>query len=85
MFQRNTELLKILVTANDEIMTVPRGGLRTAATSKVELFVIIVNGFNQSLTIITKSSTQDAAAVPDPPMLPLKCMAESTHLKLPFT
>ena len=63
-------------------MAVLRGGLRTATTSKVELFVIIVNGFNQPLTIITKSSTLDAAAVLDPPMLPLKCMAESTHLKL---
>ena len=41
-----------------------RGGSRTAATSKVELFVIIVNG----LTIITKSSTLDVAAAPDPPL-----------------
>ena len=41
------------------------GGSRTAATSKRELFVIIVNGF-QSLTIITKSSTVDVAAVLDP-------------------
>ena len=41
------------------------GGSRTAATSKRELFVIIVNGF-QSLTIITKSSTLDVAAVLDP-------------------
>ena len=35
--------------------------------SKVELFVIIVNGF-QPLTIITKSSTLDAEAVLDPPL-----------------
>ena len=42
-----------------------RGRSRTAATSKVELFVIIVNGF-QSLTIITKRSTLDVAAVLDP-------------------
>ena len=42
-----------------------RGGSRTAATSKVELFVIIVNGF-QSLTIITKSTNLDVAAVLDP-------------------
>ena len=42
-----------------------RGGSRIAATSKVELFVIIVNGF-QSLTIITKSSTLDVAVVLDP-------------------
>ena len=44
-----------------------RGGSRTAATSKVELFVIIVNGL-QPLTIITKSSTLDVAAVLDPPL-----------------
>ena len=44
-----------------------RGGSRTAATSKVELCVIIVNGF-QPLTVITKSSTLDVAAVLDPPL-----------------
>ena len=44
-----------------------RGGSRTAATSKVEFFVIIVNGFQQ-LTIITKSSTLDVTAVLDPPL-----------------
>ena len=42
----------------------------TAATSKVELYGIIVNGF-QSLTIVTKSSTLDVAAVLDPPLLNL--------------
>ena len=45
-----------------------RGGSRTAAASKVELFVIIVNGW-KPLTIITKSSTLDAAAVLDPPLV----------------
>ena len=44
-----------------------RGGSRTTATSKVELFVIIVNGW-KPLTIITKSSTLDVAAVLDPPL-----------------
>ena len=44
-----------------------RGGSRTAAASKVELFVIIVNG-SKPLTIITKSSTLDVAAVLDPPL-----------------
>ena len=48
-------------------MTGLRGGSRTASTSKMELFVIIVNGF-QPLTIITKSSTLDVAAVLDPPL-----------------
>ena len=41
-----------------------RGGSRTAATSKLELFVIIVNGF-KPLTIIIKNSTLDFAAVLD--------------------
>ena len=45
-----------------------RGGSRTAATSKMELFVIIVNGF-QPLIIITKCSILDVAAVVDPPLL----------------
>ena len=45
-----------------------RGGSRAAATSKMEHFVIIVNG-PQPLTIITKHSILDVAAAPD---LPLK-------------
>ena len=47
---------------------VTRGGSRTTATSKMELFVIIVNGF-QPLTIITKCSILDVAAVLDPPLV----------------
>ena len=39
--------------------------LVVAATSKMERFVIIVNGF-QPLTIITKCSTLDVAAALDP-------------------
>ena len=39
----------------------PRGGSRTAATSKAEHFAIIVNGFQQ-LTNITKCSILDVAA-----------------------
>ena len=42
-----------------------KDGSRTVATSKVELFVIIVNGW-KPLTIITKSSTLDVAAGLDP-------------------
>ena len=42
-----------------------RGGFRAAATSKIKLFVIIFNGF-QPVTIITKSSILDVAAVLDP-------------------
>ena len=44
-----------------------RGGSRTAATSKMKHFVIIVNGF-QPLTIITKHSILDIAAVLDLPL-----------------
>ena len=44
-----------------------RGGYRTAATSKVKFFVLIVNGFHL-LAIITKSSTLDVAAVLDLPL-----------------
>ena len=45
-----------------------RGGSKAAATSKMECFVIIVNGF-QPLTIITKRSILDVAGVLDPPVL----------------
>ena len=45
-----------------------RDGSRTAATSKVELFVIIVNGW-KPLPVITKNSTLDVAAALDPPLL----------------
>ena len=40
---------------------------RTAATSKMERFVIIVNDF-QLLSIITKCSISDMAEVLDPPL-----------------
>ena len=54
-----------------------RGGSRTATTSKMERFVIIVNGF-EPLTIITKRSILDVAAVLDPPLV----FATFTH---PYT
>ena len=44
-----------------------RGGSRTPATSKMELFMIIVNGW-KPLTIITKSSILDVAGVLDLPL-----------------
>ena len=44
-----------------------RGGSRTAATSKMERFAIIVNGFHP-LTIMTKCPILDVAAVPGPPL-----------------
>ena len=45
-----------------------RGGSRTAATSKMDHFVIIVNGW-KPLIIITKSSIFDVAAVLDPHLI----------------
>ena len=48
-----------------EIIRKVRGGCRTAARSKMEHFVIIVNGW-KSLTIITKISILHVAAVLDP-------------------
>ena len=51
---------------------VPRGGSRTAATSKMERFLIIVNGF-EPLTIITKRSILDVVAVLDPPLVSAVC------------
>ena len=45
-----------------------RGGFRAAATSKLERFVIIVNGW-KPLTIITKRSVLDVAAALDPPLV----------------
>ena len=44
-----------------------RGGSRAAAASKMEYFAIMVNGF-QPLTIITKHSILDVAAVLDRPL-----------------
>ena len=43
------------------------GGSRTTAASKMERFVLIVNDF-QPLTVITKRSILDVAAVLDPPL-----------------
>ena len=58
-----TVLVKLSLQSCSKINTF-RGGSRTAATCKVELFVIIVNS-RKPLTNITKSSTLDVAAVPD--------------------
>ena len=44
-----------------------RGGSRTAATSKMERFVIIVNGW-KPVTTITKRSILDVATFLDPPL-----------------
>ena len=44
-----------------------KGGSRSAATSKMERFVIIVNGW-KPLTIITKHSILNVAVALDPPL-----------------
>ena len=44
-----------------------KGGSRSAATSKMERFVIIVNGW-KPLTIITKHSILNVAAAVHPPL-----------------
>ena len=54
------------------------GGSRTAATSKIEHFVIIVNDF-KPLSIITKSSILDVAAVLAPPLV-----TQTLHFRLSF-
>ena len=60
--------LDALVTSNRHLffshLIASRGGSRTVATSKMEHFVIIVNGW-KPLTIITKSFILDVAAVLD--------------------
>ena len=45
-----------------------RGGSRTVATSKMDRFLIIVNGW-KPFTIITKRTILDAAAALDPLLL----------------
>ena len=62
---------KVGPVKNSLIVNLTRGGSRTASTSKMEHFVIIVNGW-KPLTIITKCSILDVAAVLDPPLLTAK-------------
>ena len=56
------------ITGNVDILTISKGASKIAATSEMERFVIIVNGW-KPLTIITKRSILDAAAVLDPPLI----------------
>ena len=58
-----------------------RSGSGTAATSKMERFVIIVNGW-KPLTIITKHSILDAAAALDPPLDVIFDCEIFTYLKI---
>ena len=55
-----------LIWQKQFIIIIIKRGSRTAATSKMEHFVIIVNGW-KLLTIITKRSISDTAAVLDLP------------------
>ena len=61
------------ITSTACYVNLRRGGSRTVATSKMKRFVIIVNGW-KPLTIITKRSILDVAAVLDPPLLRLAKM-----------
>ena len=59
---------------------ITRGGSRAVATSKMERFVIIVNGW-KPLTIITKRSILDVAAALDPPLITLTAVADQKWAK----
>ena len=62
-----------------------RGGSRTAATSKMERFVLIVNSW-KPLTIITKRSILEVVAVLDPPLGTLFiCAPHITYTGSSFT
>ena len=61
-----------------------RGGSRTPATSNVELYVIIVNGF-QLLSIITKSSALDVAVVLGPSLTLLRNWNSTVIAELQIT
>ena len=63
---------KIILYKCSGILDDIRGGSRTAATSKMERFVIIGNSW-KPLTIITKGSILDVAAALDPPLDILCC------------
>ena len=59
---------------NFDLLYRNRGGSRTAATSKMERLVIIVNGW-KPLTIITKRSILDVAAALDPPLRNIRILS----------
>ena len=62
---KNLSVISGKIVSNYEII---RGGSGTAATFKMERFVIIDNGF-QPLTIIKKRSILNVAAALDPPLI----------------
>ena len=61
-------LKKNINISNMTISTIIRDGSRADATSKMERFVIIVNGC-KPLPIITEHSILDVAAALDPPLI----------------
>ena len=65
LFGRDLIILALLIKVNNR--NTSRDGSRTATASKMERFVIIVNG-RKSLSIITKHSILDVVAVLDPPL-----------------
>ena len=79
--RRGCELVFVLF---EEWVMIDRGESRTAATSKMEIFVILINGF-QPLTIITKCSILDVTTVLDPPLMDVgkKTPCQSNSLLLP--
>ena len=60
-----------------------RDGSRTAATSKMEHFVIIANGW-KLLTIITKSSILNVAAVLNLPLMLIEAIDKTMSQLLPY-
>ena len=77
--------MKIQVNMQSELSNI-RGGSRTAATFKMERFVIIFNGW-KSLTIITKRSILDITAVLDRSLniYQAKLVAKNTVFGSPMT
>ena len=65
--QRNYCLKLLKKSKKNFINNCTRGGSGTAATSKMERFVITVNGW-KPLAIVTKRSILNVAAVLDPPL-----------------
>ena len=61
---------------------ITKGGSKTAATSKMERFVKIVNDF-QPFTIITKRSILDVANTLDPPLITEKLKNHRARISLP--
>ena len=69
--QHNYDVAHMFTSIKFILQNATRDGSRTAATSKMEHFVIIVNDW-KPLTIITKSFILDVAAVLDPPLATLQ-------------